>query len=48
MIIFKKSFLSLFLWKKSNQKSHPKKIKSLFRDCALIKLFYYCEFDINK
>jgi hypothetical protein len=36
----------LFLWKKSNQKSHPKTNTARFRDCSLIGLLYCCDFNI--
>lgn len=37
--------LLLFLWKKSNQKNHPKTITSRFRPPTggLIKRLYYCD-----
>jgi hypothetical protein len=41
-------FLSLFLRKKSNQKSRPKTNTARFRKGALIKLLYYCCFGFGK
>jgi len=39
-------FLSLFLRKKSNQKSRPKTITAVFGN-ALIGLSYYCNLSFN-